>query len=539
MDNTKFSIRLPIYIATALALGMLIGAQMVGEKSTGPKFYKSLNKLKQVIGYIDKDYVDEVNTEKLVDGAIDHILEKLDPHSVYIPKEDIELSQAQLQGNFEGIGIEFNIFKDTVTVVAPLSGGPSEKLGLMSGDKIVEVDGENIAGINITNRDVINKLRGPKGSEVEIGIFRKGESEIIYYDIKRDVIPQFSVDVSYMIDDETGYIKVSRFSATTFLEFKESLFKLKEKGMSKLILDLTGNPGGYLDRAVDMVDEMLEDNKMIVYTEGKESRYNDSHISRKKGEFENGPIIVLVDEGSASASEIVAGALQDHDRALIIGRRTFGKGLVQMPINLNDGSELRLTISRYYTPSGRCIQKPYDGDPGSYHREYIDRYESGELFDEEQIKINDTLVFKTEKGRTVYGGGGIVPDYFVAIDTTGNSRYLNRLFTSNTMAEFSLNYYRENQEMLDNMSLEKFINEFEVEDALLYQIKSIAKSNDVKFDEAQFSTSKDLIKLYAKAYIARSVWENEGFYPIINQNNEILQYALDLLDEAELMAKNN
>ena len=487
--------------------------------------------------YIENDYVDQVNTEEIVDGVIDDMLTRLDPHSVYITQEDLELTQSQLQGNFEGIGIEFNIFKDTVHVVAPISGGPSEKLGILSGDKIIKVNGENIAGEGISNREVINRLRGPKGSEVEVSIMRKGQEELIDFTITRDVIPQYSVDVSYMINDEVGYIKVSRFSATTFLEFKEALFNLKDEGMQKLVLDLTGNPGGYLDKAVEMADEFLENNQMIVYTEGKEKKYNDSHISRRDGEFEKGPLIVLIDEGSASASEIVAGALQDHDRALIVGRRSFGKGLVQMPIRLNDGSQLRLTISRYYTPSGRCIQKPYEGSIEDYHREYVDRFENGEVFDEENVKVNDSLVYYTDKGREVYGGGGIVPDYFVPYDTSGNSRYMNKLFTSNTIAEFTLKYHEDNAEKLEEMGLESYLENFKVDEQMLKEVISLAKSNGVKFDDKQYKQSKDRLKIYIKAYIARSVWDNEGFYPVFNKNNEILNKALDLFEEAELLAQ--
>lgn len=537
MKNSNYSIRLPLFISIAMALGILIGATMVEDGSKDSGFYKNINKLRQVMTYIENDYVDQVNTEEIVDGVIDDMLTRLDPHSVYITQEDLELTQSQLQGNFEGIGIEFNIFKDTVHVVAPISGGPSEKLGILSGDKIIKVNGENIAGEGISNREVINRLRGPKGSEVEVSIMRKGQEELIDFTITRDVIPQYSVDVSYMINDEVGYIKVSRFSATTFLEFKEALFNLKDEGMQKLVLDLTGNPGGYLDKAVEMADEFLENNQMIVYTEGKEKKYNDSHISRRDGEFEKGPLIVLIDEGSASASEIVAGALQDHDRALIVGRRSFGKGLVQMPIRLNDGSQLRLTISRYYTPSGRCIQKPYEGSIEDYHREYVDRFENGEVFDEENVKVNDSLVYYTDKGREVYGGGGIVPDYFVPYDTSGNSRYMNKLFTSNTIAEFTLKYHEDNAEKLEEMGLESYLENFKVDEQMLKEVISLAKSNGVKFDDKQYKQSKDRLKIYIKAYIARSVWDNEGFYPVFNKNNEILNKALDLFEEAELLAQ--
>jgi carboxyl-terminal processing protease len=534
--NNRNNYRLPLYIAAAIALGIFIGAQTAGGGGNKGDLMKSLYKLRQVMSYIENDYVDEVNTEELVDEVIVDMLEKLDPHSAYIPPKDLDLMQSQLKGNFEGIGVEFNIFKDTVFVVAPLSGGPSERLGIMSGDKIIKVEGENIAGIGFTNRDVVNLLRGEKGSEVEISIMRKGREDLIDFSIERDVIPQYSVDAGYMIDDEIGYIKVSRFSATTYMEFKESLMGLKDQGMQKLILDLTGNPGGYLDRAVDMADEFLSGNQMIVYTEGKESRYNDSHLSKKEGDFEEGALIVLIDEGSASASEIVAGALQDHDRALIVGRRSFGKGLVQMPISLNDGSELRLTISRYYTPSGRSIQKSYDGGVENYRKEYYERFQSGEVYNGNHDELGDTASFKTDKGRVVYGGGGITPDYFVPIDTAGNSKYLSKLLTSNSLAEYALHYYEENSSKLEAMDREDFVKNFEINDKMLNDIISAGESNEVEFIEDDFETSERLIKIYVKAFIGRRVWDNKAFFPIFNQQNEIYQKALELFDQAALLA---
>jgi len=384
----------------------------------------------------------------------------------------------------------------------------------------------------------VQRLRGPKGSKVRISILRKGtDNSLIEYTIVRDVIPQFSVDVSYMIDDKTGYIKVSRFAATTYREFREALEKLQAKGMSQLVLDLTGNPGGYLEQAVDMADEFLADNQLVVYTQGKEARYNENRLSRRKGIFEEGPLVVLIDEGTASAPEIVTGALQDHDRALIVGRRSYGKGLVQMPIRLNDGSELRLTISRYYIPSGRCIQKPYNGNLDDYHMEYASRFENGEVFDEEQMKVNDTAVYRTDKGRIVYGGGGIVPDHFVAFDTTGNSRYLNQLFTSNTMAEYALIYTEEHRAELEKQGLDKYVKNFTVSEAMLAEIIKNAKENKVPFDKTQYEASKEHLKMYVKAFIGRRMWDNEGFYPVINQKNEILLKAVTLFDEAEELAK--
>ena len=527
--NSKQAIRLPFYISIAIVTGILIGAQMASPQ--GVNSAKSLSKFKQILSYIENDYVDEVNTEELVEHAINDMLEELDPHTNYINAADNAIMRSQLEGNFEGIGIEFNIFKDTIYVIAPLSGGPSIKAGLQSGDKIIQVDGETVAGVGLSNRDVITRLRGEKGSKVQVAIKRNGNKDLLSFEIERDVIPQYSVDVAYMVDNETGYIKVSRFSATTYMEFKQALLNLKEKGMERMILDLTGNPGGYLDRAVDMVDEILADKKLIVYTEGKESRYNDKHFSKNGGDFEDGSVIVMIDEGSASAAEIVTGALQDHDRGLVVGRRSFGKGLVQLPINLNDGSELRLTISRYYTPSGRSIQKPYD-DLEDYHNEFSKRYESGELFNADSVEVNDNLVFKTSSGRTVYGGGGITPDFYVAIDSTQNS-FLNQVFRTNTLTQFSLKYQEENQEALNEMGLESFMENFQVDQRVLNAFEASAKSNGISLDDPNYEASVTELKLYIKAFIGRSVWNNEGFFPIFNKTDPIYLKALDLFDEAD------
>ncbi|MFT7237079.1 MAG: carboxyl-terminal processing protease [Cyclobacteriaceae bacterium] len=533
MTENKKDTRLPLYIGLAIAVGIFIGANMAGgSTSGGDKIYASFQKFRQVISHIENDYVDEVDTDKLVESAVEEMLGKLDPHSVYISKEDLEISQSQLQGKFEGIGIEFNIFKDTINVVSPLSGGPSEALGIRPGDKIIKVDGENVAGTSITNREVISKLRGEKGSEVEVLIKRKGEIELMYYTIERDVIPQFSVDVAYMAADDIGYIKINRFSATTYDEFQTSLKMLKSQGMEKLILDLTSNPGGYMDPAVKIADEFLKDDQMIVYTKGKESRHNTQYVSKRKGEFEEGPIVVLIDEGSASASEIVSGALQDHDRAIVVGRRSFGKGLVQLPIALSDGSAMRLTISRYYTPSGRSIQKPYDAGLQDYQLEYYDRFKSGEMYSADSIKFNDSLIFKTDAGRNVYGGGGITPDYFVPLDTAGSSRLLSRLFNSNSMSEFCLKYYNDNKKELDNISYKDYRASFEVTDTILQNLLQVGKENGVDSNEKEFIKSTPLLKIYTKAYIARNIWQNDGFFPIFNEQNEILNKAMTLLNEA-------
>ncbi len=534
---SKIAIGFPLFISIAVAVGIFIGANMAGPEDGVFNLQKSLYKFRQVLSYLENDYVDEVNPDELVESAIAEMLEKLDPHSVYIPAEELDLAKSQLEGNFEGIGIEFNIFKDTIYVVSALSGGPSEKIGLRSGDKIITVDGEDVTGEDLNNRRVINLLRGPKGSEVKVGIFRKGYKELIDFTIIRDVIPQYSVDVSYMVDDEVGYIKVSRFSATTYMEFKEALVQLKSQGMKKMILDLTGNPGGYMDRAVDMVDEILKDQQMIVYTKGKESRYNSQHLSKNPGDFEQGAVVVMINEGSASASEIVSGALQDHDRAIIVGRRSFGKGLVQLPISLNDGSELRLTISRYYTPSGRSIQKPYGQNSDDYYSEYYDRFKNGEMYVKDSAKVVDSLVYQTDAGRVVYGGGGIMPDYFVPLDSSQTSLFLSRLSNTNTIREYALKYFEANKEKLEKYSLESYIAEFNVTDRMLEDLLKLSYQNGVKKDLQGFEKSKELIRVYTKAFIARSVWDNKGFYPIFNEQDEIFQKAISLVDEAENLLK--
>ncbi len=405
-SRTSQTNKLLLYLSLSVCLGVLIGTQITGLDTEKTFFNANFNKLRKIISYIEEDYVDEVAENEIVESVIEDMLAKLDPHSTYINAENSAYMKAQLQGNFDGIGIEFNIFHDTINVVSPLSGGPSEKLGIKSGDKIIRVNDDIVAGVGMKNSDVVKRLRGPKGSNVAVYIQRYGQKNLLKFNIERDVIPQYSVDAHYMVDDEIGYIKISRFSATTFKEFKVALNSLIQLNMSKLILDLTGNPGGYMDRAISIVDEFLEENEMIVYTKGKQNRFNNAHRSSRRGTFKSGSLIILIDEGSASASEIVAGALQDHDRALIVGRRSFGKGLVQMPIDLGDGSQLRLTISRYYTPSGRCIQKPYKNNHTEYRKEYYERFTRGEMFIKDSIQIIDSLIYKTKSGRTVYGGGG-------------------------------------------------------------------------------------------------------------------------------------
>lgn len=528
-NNTKSQIRLPLVLCVGLAGGILIGSSLgtrVGSNEVGG----DIQKFREVLSLVEDQYVDEAKTDELVEDAIEHLLTKLDPHSSYIPASDRIAASEDLRGNFEGIGIEFNIFQDTLVVVSPLSGGPSEAVGLRSGDRIVRVDDKLIAGIGINNSDVYKYLKGPEGSEVSLEIHRPGEEKSMTFKITRDKIPQYSIEAAYMVDKEVGYIKLRLFTATTYDEFKASLKKLKDQGMQKLVLDLQGNPGGYLNQAIDLSDEFLKEGQRIVFTKGKDEDNNVEAPTSSRGDFEQGDLIVLINEGSASASEIVSGALQDNDRALIVGRRSFGKGLVQSPFQLSDSSELRLTISRYYTPSGRSIQKPY-GNEHEYQSEVYERYQHGEFFHADSIKFNDSLKYHTLSGRTVYGGGGIMPDYFVPLDTTQNSAYFNRLFSVNAPREFAFKYAAKNKERLEKMGYEKFREQFDVDDQMINDLVDLGRRGGIAPMYGDLRMHKAVIANYLKAEIARRVWGNEAYYPILNETNEILQQALKLFDK--------
>lgn len=531
--NTTSQIRLPIILALAISAGIWIGATFAEPKGNQNDLRAAMYKLQEIMTYINRDYVDSVDTNELVEYGITKMLENLDPHSSYIPARDATLAQSQLDGEFDGIGVEFGIIRDTIYVVAPLTGGPSEALGIQSGDQIIAVDDKTVAGIGITNRDVFEYLRGPKGSKVNVDIKRKNQKELIRYEITRDKIPQYSINATYMVNDEIGYIKVTRFAATTFEEFQQSISQLKAQGMKKLIIDLQSNPGGYMGAAINMADELLTDRSLIVSQEGKVKEFNNKFFAYKPGMFEQGSVIVLVNEGSASASEILAGAIQDNDRGLIVGRRSFGKGLVQMPIDLSDGAELRLTIARYYTPSGRSIQKPYGENYEDYERDYIERFEHGEFFSADSIKFNDSLKYETKKGRIVYGGGGIMPDYFVGLDTTMNSAYINRLFNSDATREYILDYVNENKAKFDGMDLEKYYNSFTVNDQMLSKLTEYGTKNKVEFNAKDFNKSKEYLRVLMKAHLARQLYDDTAFYKVVNDINEVYVQALKLFDEAD------
>ncbi|UJP64964.1 S41 family peptidase [Mongoliitalea daihaiensis] len=538
IKNSKQQIRVPIILALGISAGIWIGATFAEPKNDRNDLRAAIYKLQEIITYINRDYVDSVNTNELVEYGIQQMLEKLDPHSSYIPARDATLAKSQLEGEFDGIGVEFGIIRDTIYVVAPLTGGPSEKLGIQSGDQIISVDGKSVAGTGITNRDVFDLLRGPRGSKVNIEVKRKNQASLLPFEIQRDKIPQYSINATYMVDHEIGYIKVTRFAATTYEEFKKSLSDLKDQGMTKLILDLQSNPGGYMTAAINMVDELLGDNALIVSQKGKTSRFNNKAYAIRPGMFEDGSVIVLINEGSASASEIVAGAIQDNDRGLVVGRRSFGKGLVQLPLDLSDGAELRLTIARYYTPSGRSIQKPY-GENEDYSSDWNNRLIHGEFFSADSVKFSDSLKYETVSGRTVYGGGGIMPDFFVPLDTTMASAYVNRLFNSDSAREFILDYVDSNKKKFEGMSFEDYYNKFKVSDDMLQALIKMGEKNKVKYDEKDFKKSKEYLRVLVKAHMGRNVFDDNAFYKVINDINEIYLQAVNLFDEAEKLALNS
>ncbi|MCB2406590.1 S41 family peptidase [Hymenobacter lucidus] len=528
--NTRRQIRQPLLLAVVLACGILLGANPFRPSDQNPDgTARGYLKFKEILSYVDRDYVDSVDAEALSDYAISRMLERLDPHSVFIPAKQQQQASAFLQSDFDGVGVEFNLFRDTVTIVSPLSGGPAEQAGLQPGDRILAVNGEPVSGVHITTEQMFGKLRGPRSSKVQLLVQRRRQAKPLSVLVTRNRIPNSSVDVAYMIDNETGYIKVSRFASGTYDEFKQALGDLRRQGLTRLVLDLRGNPGGYLDRATKLADEFIGGTKKIVYTDGKGDVYDTQTYSRAVGEFEEGPLVVLVDEGSASAAEVVAGALQDHDRALVVGRRTFGKGLVQQPIALNDGSELRLTIARYYTPSGRSIQKSYRGGYEAYEKELAQRQKHGEYFHADSIHFADSLRYRTDKGRTVYGGGGIMPDLFVPRDTSAYSAYYTRLQSHNLVREFALNFYQDHKDELEGLRFEQFNTTFRITDIQLQALAAQAAHDGVPADAAGLKRCTPLLRGQLKALIARSAYGKTAYYQVLRDQDAELQQALRAL----------
>lgn len=494
-------------------------------------------KLQLALYAISNLYVDSTSQTKLVEDAITGMLENLDPHSTYTNPEETKEMTEPLAGNFDGIGIQFNMLTDTVYVIQVVSGGPSEKVGLMAGDRIVEVNDTVIAGVKISTPEVMKRLRGPKGSEVHVKVKRGEEPQLLDFTITRGKVPVYSIDAVYMADKETGYIKLNRFAASSTKEFKEALSSLSKKGMTQLILDLQGNGGGYLNVPIELADEFLSRGKIIVYTEGNKQKRQDA-LSTAAGSFEKGRLVILVDEASASASEILSGAIQDWDRGVIIGRRTFGKGLVQRPLPLPDGSMIRLTVARYYTPTGRCIQKPYEKGKGDeYAHDLISRYNRGELMSADSIHFPDSLKAQTlAKGRTVYGGGGIMPDVFVPIDTTFYSDYHRTLVSKGLVNRVAMNYLDKHREEL-NKKYKKILTykeKFIVPESLMDELLAMAEEKKISFKKEEYNRSLPLIQLQIKALIARDLFDMTEYFYIINDANRTYQEALKLInDEAK------
>ncbi len=517
--------------ALIIVLVALLSFQPVAEINAQEAVQKNQMKFGRLLRLVDGYYVDSADVDELTEKAIIHLLSELDPHSVYISKEEVERMNEPLQGNFEGIGISFNIFKDTLLVTATIPGGPSEKLGLRAGDRIVQVDGENIAGVGLKNTDVMNKLRGEKGTTVEVKVLRRNLDETLDFKIVRDKIPIFSLDASYMLDENTGYIKLNKFSATTTEEFTEAMTKLKAQNIQNLILDLRGNGGGYLKSAIEISDQFLDNNKMIVYTDGTNDPRRE-YKATSKGVFKEGNLIILVDEASASASEIVSGAVQDWDRGIIIGRRSFGKGLVQKPYFLTDGSMVRLTTAHYYTPSGRNIQKPYDNGTESYKRDYLDRLSTGQLFSADSITLTDSLKFKTlVNGRDVYGGGGVMPDIFIPMDTSAHYRYYNRLRRNTVVYNFVLDFVDLNRNEIKRKYPEfiEFETNFNVTTEMVDDLVAQGEKEGIEKEEESLAHTMNTIKKEIKALIARDIYSISDYYKILFQDDEAILKALEII----------
>ena len=545
MSKNRTSRFMPVIVAVSIVTGILIGTFYANHFS-GNKLgiiNTSSNKLNALLRIIDDQYVDTVNMGELVEDAMPQILGELDPHSSYIPAKDLEAVNSDLKGSFSGIGIQFTIQQDTIHVNNVIQGGPSEKVGLMAGDRIIEVDDSAFVGKIVTNYESMKRLKGPKGSEVKLGVFRPGEKETLHFTIVRGDIPVKSVDAAYMLNDKFGYIKVNKFGETTYPELLISLAKLNQANCEGVVIDLRGNTGGYMGAAIQMVNEFLPKNRLIVYTQGRKSP-RENYTSNGTGSSQKMPIVVLMDEGSASASEIFAGAIQDNDRGLIIGRRTFGKGLVQSPIQLSDGSEIRLTIARYYTPSGRCIQKKYElGKDSEYEQDIYQRFMHGEFDSADSIKLNNSEKYETVMGRPVYGGGGIMPDIFIPRDTSGVTSYFSNVVNSGMLNLYALEYSDRNYDKLASFKTYQDLHKYLQQQPLLSDFTNYAAAKGIKKRPHLINISGKLIEKQIQAYIVRNFFDEAGFYPIFQNDDITLKRAVKVLNEGKsfptLENKNN
>ncbi|KAA5827665.1 S41 family peptidase [Algibacter amylolyticus] len=523
---------LPLIIGVAIAAGIFIGGKLDFNDSSDRLFSTNSkkDKLNRLIDYIEYDYVDDINTDSIVDVTVNGILENLDPHSVYIPKEDMARVAEEMKGDFVGIGVSFYTYKDTIAVIRAIENGPSAKAGILGGDRIVMADGDSLYGKNIADGEIIKKLKGAKNSKVKLKVYRRGEPELLEFTIKRGEIPIKSVDAAYMLTEKLGYIKINRFAESTYKEFKAGIEKLEALGATEIALDLRNNPGGFLGIAEKIVDEFLEDDKLILFTKNKRGDIEES-FATSKGDFEDGKVYVLIDENSASASEIVAGALQDNDKGTIVGRRSYGKGLVQREMDLGDGSAVRLTVSRYYTPTGRSIQRPYDHGNKDYYDEYFERLDSGELLEAENIKVDDSLKFTTPKGKIVYGGGGIIPDVFVPIDKSMQNETLSFLQRRGFFGNFVFEELEKDRHLYDNVLRQDFIDSFEIGDDLVFAFQDYLNlRTDSKIT---FVAYHDEVKQYIKATLADQLFGSGAFEEVYNQRDIMIDEVIKLSDENE------
>lgn len=534
MKNNRTRL-IPFLLAIALIAGIAIGTFYANHFS-GNKLgiiNTSSNKLNALLRIIDDQYVDTVNISDLVEEAMPQILSELDPHSSYIPAKDLEAVTADLKGSFSGIGIQFTIQNDTIHVNNVIQGGPSEKVGLMAGDRIVEVDDSAFVGKIVTNEEAMKRLKGEKGSKVKLGVYRPGEKELLHFTVVRGNIPVKSIDAAYMINEKVGYVKVNKFGETTYPELLIALAKLSQKNCEGLIIDLRGNTGGYMAAAIQMVNEFLPNNRLIVYTQGRKSPRQD-YNSNGTGSNQKMPLVVLVDEGSASASEIFAGAIQDNDRGTIVGRRSFGKGLVQQPIEFSDGSAIRLTIARYYTPSGRCIQKPYEkGKESEYELDLLTRYEHGEFFSADSIKQNETEVYRTRLGRPVYGGGGIMPDIFVPQDTTGMTSYFRMAANRGLIIRYTFEYTDQNRSTLQKYDTTEKMEEYLKKQNLLNNFAAWAEKKGLKRRNNLMAKSRKLFEMSLYGNIIYNMLGMEAYVEFLNETDKTVLKAVEILEKGE------
>lgn len=526
----KKNLFLVLIVFLAIISGIILG-NLLSRRANGSGFSRILShsKVDDLLSIINTQYVDTVNVKEMTEELMTDLTSKLDPHSVYIPASDLADVNSELEGSFSGIGVQFNIQNDTIMIVAVINGGPSEKVGLMAGDRIIKVNDSIFVGKKITNERVMKKLRGKDGSKVKLGIRRHGTREILYYTITRGEIPVNSVDIAYMIEPQVGFIKVSKFAATTYTEFLNAIAKLRNQGAKKYIIDLRENSGGFMEQAINMVNEFLPGGRMIVYSKGKAYPRSEAR-SDGKGSCINLPIVVLIDEFSASASEIFSGAIQDNDRGLIIGRRSFGKGLVQQQLNLSDGSAVRLTVARYYTPSGRSIQKPYiKGDSKDYEMDIMHRYLHGEIDSKDSIHVSNSLKFKTFGGRTVYGGGGIMPDIFVPRDTSEYTPYLNKVINYGYLYQFAFRYVDQNRDKLKSIKTWQQMDKYLTSKNMINDFVAYATSKGVIANWKQINISKRFLLMQLNAYISRNILGDSGFYPLLYKDDKTVLKALQAL----------